>query len=391
MRKHRIWYGIAEGCAILIYLTANTPEALALLLILTVVPVILAVTQMLALKGLIFECSMPGTCRIGQQIPVTLQIQRKNRIPMGMIQINGTVKNVLFQSEQELHVMLQPSEKQKQEFTHFSDMENCGRVTISLAEAECMDLLGLFSKKLLLGASVETLIYPAQMKLQAETVRRPESTTTGELYDQNRKGTDVSEVAGIRDYEPGDSLGSIHWKLSGKLDNLVVREFGYPSNYQVLILYDIVEEADGQPVSKARNNAVLALTAELSYQMMEHHMEHNVGRVVNTEVVSVPVYSVGTHENMLISLLCRPITEKAGSGDTMYHFIQRNQERMYTKLIYITPCYEESTLRQIARELDLTVIQTVEKAENAYADAAGYSVIAVNANEYQDKTYTMVI
>lgn len=38
--------------------------------------------------------------------------------------------------------------------------------------------------------------------------------------------------------QPGadPDLGSIHWKLSSKLDNLIVREFAYPANYSVLIL-----------------------------------------------------------------------------------------------------------------------------------------------------------
>ena len=391
MRKHRIWYGVAEGLAILIYLVANTPEALALLLLMTGIPLLFAVTELLALRGLTFDCSMPASCRIGHRVPATLEVHRKNRIPLGIVEINGTIRNVLFQTEQELKVMVHPAEQKVQSFTCDSDMENCGSVSVLLEEAKCMDILGLFAWKIPLEISMETLVYPAEMKLQAEAMRRPEATTTGELYDQNRKGMDVSEVAGLREYVPGDSLGSIHWKLSGKLDELVVREFGYPSNYQVLILYDIIKEADGTPVSNGRNNAVLALTAELSYQMMERHMEHNVGRVVNGDVVSVPVYSVGTHENMLTNLLCRPITEKAGSGDTMYHFLQKNPGGTYTKLIYITPCYEESTLRQIARELDLTVIQTVERAENAYADADGYSVIAVSEEEYQTKMYTMVI
>lgn len=391
MRKHRIWYGVTEISAILIYLAANRPEALAFLILTTAIPLLLMITEILALQGLALECRIPASCRIGQKITVTLQMKKKNRIPAGVIQINGKIKNVLFQEEKNLCLRFQPSEKKTQSFTYVSEMDNCGSVTVLLMEAQCMDFLGLFCKKIPLEISMETMVYPAQMQLQAETARRPEATTTGDLYDQNRKGADVSEVAGLRDYIPGDSLGSIHWKLSGKLDTLVVREFGYPSNYQVLILYDILKEADGNPVSHERNNAVLALTAELSYQMMEQHMEHNVGRMINGEVVSVPVYSAGTHEEMLTSLLCRPITEKAGSGDTMYQFFRRNLGAAYTKLIYITPCYEESILRQLAGELDLTVIQTVEKAENSYVDGSGYSVIAVNEKEYQNKLYTMVI
>ncbi len=391
MKKHRICYAFLVVGAAVIWLFANTPEALTFLTLLILISLILAGTQWMALRGFALDGSIPAVCRIGQKIPLTLKIHRKNKIPMGIIQIRGSVKNILFQSSQDLTLTIQPSEKNTQGYHYLAEMENCGNVHISLTEAACMDMLGLFSWKMPLDIQMEIMVYPAQMQLQARTIRRPEAIFSGELYDQNRKGTDVSEVASLRDYVPGDTLGSVHWKLSSKLDNLVVREFGYPSNYQVLILYDLVRSTDGTEISAGRNNAVLALTAALSYQMLEQHMEHNVGRMVNGEHLSLPVYSMGTYDNMLTSLLCHPITEQAGSGDTIYQVLQKDLRSLYTKLIYITPSYEESTLKQVAREMDVTVIQVVEKTENSYVDTAGYAVIAVSEQEYQNKTYHIEI
>lgn len=391
MRKHRIWYTVAVIASMILYLVANRPEMLMFLCVLVVVPFFLVLVEVLALRGITWKVSAPSSCRIGQKVRLTVDVTRKNRLPLGNICIYGVRKNILFRDSSEIRLDLQPREKKEQSCQYLVEMKNCGSVHLMLERMECMDLLGLFRWKIPMQEELDILVYPAQMNLQAKITRRPESVDSGELYDQNRKGMDVSEVAGLRDYVPGDSLGSIHWKLSGKLDNLVVREFGYPSNYQVLILVDILKKVDGRELSNDRNNAVLALTVELSRQMMELHIEHNVGRIVNGEYLTMPVYSQGTQEEMTTNLLCRPITEQAGSSDTMYYFLQKELRQRYTKLIYITPAYEESTVRQVAGGLDLTVIQTVEKAETAYADAAGYAVIAVNEKEYQNKIYNIMI
>lgn len=52
---------------------------------------------------------------------------------------------------------------------------------------------------------------------------------------QNRKGSDASEMFDIRDYVPGDDIRTIHWKLSGKTDELIVRQASAPSHYNIAL------------------------------------------------------------------------------------------------------------------------------------------------------------
>jgi len=64
---------------------------------------------------------------------------------------------------------------------------------------------------------------------------------------QNRKGTDYSEIFDLRDYRSGDDVRAIHWKLSGKLDRLVVKEASDPTRYQVVLMPDLGrEDPDGE-------------------------------------------------------------------------------------------------------------------------------------------------
>jgi len=93
---------------------------------------------------------------------------------------------------------------------------------------------------------------------------------------------------------------------------------------------------------------------------------------------------------MVLNLLCRPVHEKNGR-DSLYRFLQTDIRRKYTKIIYITPEYEESAARQLSRELDLTIIQVNQGDGKEYMATEGYSVIPVDAGTYQKKAYNIVI
>ena len=170
-----------------------------------------------------------------------------------------------------------------------------------------------------------------------------------------------------------------------------MRDFGYPSNYTVLVLYDMMKNVDEMRISNQHNNAILAVTNEVSYRLMELHVEHNVGRVFSGDIQILPVYSIASHEKMIYQLLCRPIAKKENRGDTIYHFLQGNMRGEYTKIVYITTEYEERTVRQLAREIDLTVIQIVDGADNVFVDTSGYSVIAVDAGNYKERVHNIAI
>lgn len=391
MRRHRIGYGAIILAALVLYILANRGEMLLLLAGLILLPLVFLGIQLLAMRSFSLTCKMRETCLMGQELPLRMQLRRKSRLPLGAVAVQIGTENILYQEKQEQVVFLQPSENESMEFSHLIRMADCGTVRTTVYEARCLDLLGLFCWKKKVGVQMETMVYPAQLKLQVQLARRPETTITGELYDQNRKGQDVSEVAALREYREGDSPGSIHWKLSMKLDTLIVREFGYPSNYSVLVLYDMMKYADGIRVPNAHNDAVLAFTAAVSRGMMELHLEHNVGRIYEGDYQELPVYSVHTWEDMVRNLLCRPIAEQENAQDVVFPFLRNSLKRKYTKLIFITPNCEDSLVRQLSKELDLTVIQVGDGSESVYVDAAGYSVISVDAKHCQEEIHTIVI
>lgn len=391
MRKHRIWYGVILLIALVIYLTANSGTALVLLGTLVLIPLFGIGIQMIVMRSLTVECDAKASCRVRQRLPVSCTIRKIAGLPVGAMELVLTEENLLYGEKKTQVIALQPAGKRELVFEYRMPMNACGSTRIWISVLRCYDVLGLFCWKKKIDKELDVLTYPVQLRLETQLSRRPETRMTGELYDQNRKGQDVSEVVELRDYVPGDSLGRIHWKLSEKSENLVVREFGYPSDYDVLILYDMMKTCNGKEITVRQNNAVLAFTADLSYRLIERNLEHSVGRVVNGEYQPNPVYSVATQEKMVLNLLCRPMPEEGHPEETIYYFLRGNLKNQYTKLIYITPEYDEGAIRRLAGDLDITIIQIVQGSGELYTDASGYAVIPVDAEHYQEKIHTVML
>lgn len=68
------------------------------------------------------------------------------------------------------------------------------------------------------------------------------------LYDWQHKqtpdiGNDADAIANIRTHRPGDSLKRTHWKLTARLDEVMVKEFENPVRQAGLILIDMARPA----------------------------------------------------------------------------------------------------------------------------------------------------
>ncbi len=391
MWKHRIGYLAVTAAALAAYILADRREALALLCLLLVIPLLGGALQWVAMGGLKVQCHVPGTCRMGQKIAVRFTLRRKRRLPLGPVGIDMVFENILYGDAKELRIRLQPGEEREMTFVYSMEAEDCGNVKIRGERLECADLLGLFAFKRPAGIFQEILIYPPQLRLHAKLIQKPETKNFGEMYDPYKKGQDVSEVSGLRDYVPGDAMNSIHWKLSGKLDQLIVREFGRPSHYNTLILYEMAKSFGDVKIPRAFDNAALALTASLSLSLLELNLEHNVGRVINGDFQAFPISSMEAHEQMQLSLLCMPMAREASGADTAYSLRKGNIRGGYTKIIYITPFYEEGTARQLSQEADLTVVQIVQGKGMDYTASASYALISVDVDAYRDVMLSMTI
>lgn len=62
-------------------------------------------------------------------------------------------------------------------------------------------------------------------------------------------GDEVDAVANIRSWRPGDSMKRTHWKISARLNQVMVKEFEYPVHKSGLLLVDLARPSDRTTLS----------------------------------------------------------------------------------------------------------------------------------------------
>ena len=145
---------------------------------------------------------------------------------------------------------------------------HCGRVVCRVAWARRCDLLGLFPLPVKKGPEGAVLVLPASLEVEHDpslagghnegTVLKP------------RPGGGPGEDYDLRAYRAGDPLRSVHWKLSSKWDELVVRETLEPQQAAIVVTYDHF----GAPEVLDRTFAQLcALSRWLLSQDKPHHIQ----------------------------------------------------------------------------------------------------------------------
>ncbi len=123
-------------------------------------------------------------------------------------------------------------------FTLNISAAHCGTVDVHMKKIRLMDIMGLFSipVKTRLSGKITSLpvIYPIQASVESSPVSTDESTA----FSPHKPGDDPSEIFALREYREGDSNNRIHWKLSSRSENFIVKELSLPVGCRILIAAD---------------------------------------------------------------------------------------------------------------------------------------------------------
>lgn len=100
----------------------------------------------------------------------------------------------------------------------------CGIYRVTCEEIWVYDCFGLFAKKPTDLPYADILVLPErvneQFPIEKETLFSKE-----DIYSDPNAGQDVSEIKELREYREGDVLSKVHWKLSTKSEELIVKEY----------------------------------------------------------------------------------------------------------------------------------------------------------------------
>lgn len=184
-----------------------------------------------------------------ERIPVELTLYNRSFLPAGQIRIQLQAVYPMRSKRQKYQICSGvPGRKWKQQKSSLRlrfELEPgyAGKVEVSVKQVFLMDLLGILPSKLCrknVSDQSAVMVLPEKQEIPLEIdsmVRQFSLDRETELRIQGEKNP--PEVALVREYQPGDALHNVHWKLTAKQDVLMVREHISEQSCPILFFIDL--------------------------------------------------------------------------------------------------------------------------------------------------------
>ncbi len=278
-----------------------------------------------------------------------------------------------------------PLAGRRQEYDIPLILKCCGRIQICCEEMKVQDVLQLFCKKTSFQSELSGIVYPRMVNLHVEMADTAIGSPRDEGMMQNRRGNDPTETFDIREYAPGDDIRSIHWKLSCKTDQLILREASEPFHYRVVILPDFGLEQNGESVSTEEINAAIAVGTAIGNQLLRNHCAFCMAIPGEYGIRMHEVRDRREFEKMLSVWLGSRIQKESGKG--LQYFCLEHMEQYFTRLLVLSAGRYQQNLHVLGKRIGSTVINVTGETEKYSVSTAGdYDIIELPA-EWKEETY----
>jgi uncharacterized protein (DUF58 family) len=271
----------------------------------------------------------------GEMIPISIQLNNPSIFPVSNLKIYLTYGNAysIQKYKKEFIVSLDGNTKSSIICNLLS--EYAGNLEISLKGIRIYDYLKLFSLKKKLKGELKVAVLPYFYELpENDFTNRQARMIESDYYSSVKSGDDPSEVFEVREYREGDRLQRIHWKLSRKQDQLMIKEFSDPLNCSVLLFVNLcIPKGDN---SLSFMDAILECALSLSYSLLVKGQMHYLtwydeGHGACRRIRIVQEKDLFEAVDGLLQAV--PYTE---STDALSAYLAEHPNDQYTNLFYIT-------------------------------------------------------
>ena len=209
---------------------------------------------------------------------------------------------------------------------------NCGYTEIRTEKMYLTDFFGFIPYKIrgFTSSEAKCTVLPDTFDMTVIFDNIPAAIDDSESYSPDKKGNDCSETFQLREYIPGDSIKQIHWKLSEKLDKVIVREASLPVQKSTLVFWDKYAE-DGFSAKEA--DAMAEVTASICQALARQGTPFSLGW---NEHKNCFTESVTSTEELITAIpqILKSGAETEISGARQY--FERFGSANFSKIIYIS-------------------------------------------------------
>lgn len=226
---------------------------------------------------------------IGEETTISISVTNRKPVPLGRLEIDDELPEELEVFEANIASSANPNANVLRHSTSLSWYERIrweykiksdhrGFFRIGPARLDSGDLFGFFNSRRRASDNDYLLVYPRLVPLPE--LGLPAVRPLGETRGGISIFEDPSRPSGIREYQSGDPLKTVDWKVSAKMQQLQVRTFEPSSSFTVILVVVVETTARSwegyNPVSLER-----VITTSASIASYASEMQYSLGLFSN--------------------------------------------------------------------------------------------------------------
>lgn len=286
--KRLITYIIAIAATIYTAVLYGSTSFLMLFYVELILPVFMLLTLLPTVRRLSVRLLLPvSVAEQGQKSPVLLQFKNGGVFPSGRLAIQVSSRLPMDEKPERTwffgYVGARRRGKDGAAQVKAEYRPTCvGSISMEITRVWCYDMLGLVALPLPArywrALKPESLLVLPKLCEMPVTVSRQSRDFAGESeeYSKEKSGDDPSEIFGIRDYQPGDKLRSVHWRLSARTGDLIVREQSLPLGCPVIFFLNLYQPTVRRGKASIKRDSYLQIAASVSHSILQEGCRHYV-------------------------------------------------------------------------------------------------------------------
>ncbi len=244
-----------------------------------------------AAKYIQLSLKLPGTVQKKERAEGKLCVLYKKKILFGKLKLYLQFENRMNGEQTIICEKVTVGCGQQTEEAFYVQARCSGTVRCSILSVRVLDWFGLTYHKIQSPEQADVLVLPEPSVKHLDILSEFQKDLEGQEYLPSRQGYDYSEPSGIREYQPGDSIKSIHWKLTGRFSQLYVKEPSLPSERTIVLFAETGHRKKPEPEECDRlAGEVFAVSGQLAELGFSHRVvwyEHEKERMVTMEVAGM--------------------------------------------------------------------------------------------------------
>jgi len=255
-------------------------------------------------------------------LEVVLEIKNKGFLPVFDIVIKDYLSCAHAQEKQKFIMLdfLRPDSASK--LTYYCICPRRGRYEIGPLTVYFFDPLGLFYFKQIYPVYSELYVYPRTFNIRKfPALNKGTSPWLG--VETSHVSGDDDEFYGVREYKRGDPLKKIHWMVSARKNQLIVKEFQRQSFFRATILFNLEKEENVGEGKESVGEYIIKIVASIAKYLI------NLGVSIEVishagEVVHIPFNKGADHLEEILKFLTIAQSESRISLLELFSTFQRN-------------------------------------------------------------------